>query len=164
MHLFQVLITSLLVLLASAVPSKSPLKTTPKLERIFQSMAQLGPFNDPIPIAGGQRIVASVVNGSIASVGNKGITGVFKGGISVIDIVDGGAAIVNNVQTFGSTNDGTPFLVTESGIGNAADDFARLSLNIGGNFAFLQDQFIITEAALAADRKSVMTVGYLVHD
>lgn len=70
--------------------------------------------------------VASVVNGSIASVGNKGITGVFKGGISVIDIVDGGAAIVNNVQTFGSTNDGTPFLVTESGIGNAADDFARL--------------------------------------
>ncbi|KAI4249341.1 MAG: hypothetical protein LQ352_005693 [Teloschistes flavicans] len=108
--------------------------------------------------------VAAVIGGNISSVGNKGITGVFKGGISVIDIIDGGAVIVNNVQTFGSTTDGTPFLVTESGIGSPADDFARLSLNIGGNYAALQDQFIITEAALAADRKSVMTVGYIVTD
>ncbi|KAL8691197.1 MAG: hypothetical protein Q9218_003524 [Villophora microphyllina] len=147
-------------------------------------MAQLGDFNAPIPIPGGQRIgesdragslsltttadrystVAVVKGGGITSVGNNGITGTFLGGISVIDIINGGQSIINNIRTFGTASDGTPFLLDESGLGSSADDFARLTVTAGGNLANLENQFIVTEATLAADRKSVMTVGYLVLD
>ncbi|KAL8728993.1 MAG: hypothetical protein Q9181_005148 [Wetmoreana brouardii] len=169
MSLFRILVAALLAFLVSARPadqssSANPLSSTPRLQRIFRSTAQLGDFNAPIPIPGGQRIVASVTGGTITAEGQQGITGTFKGGISIIDISNDGQSIVNNVQTFGTTSDGTPFLVTESGLGSPADDFARLIFTIGGKFAFLQNQFLITEAVLAADRKSVMTVGYVVLD
>ncbi|KAI4108815.1 MAG: hypothetical protein L6R37_000813 [Teloschistes peruensis] len=165
MYLFRILISSLFVFLASAAPRSDPLSTTPRLVKIFNSMAKLGDFNAPIPLpGGGQRIVASVVGGSIQAVGDRAVTGTFKGGISVIDIINGGAAIVNNVQTFGSTANGTAFLITESGVGSPSDDFARLTIDAGGKYAPLRNQFIITEAVLAVDRKSVMTVGYLVTD
>ena len=38
------------------------------------------------------------------------------------------------------------------------------TIDIGGKYAPLVNQFILTEAVLATDRKSVMTVGYLVTD
>lgn len=70
--------------------------------------------------------MASVVGGHITGEGSTPLTGVFQGGISVIDIVNGGQSIINNIRTYGATTDGTPFLIDESGLGNQADDFARL--------------------------------------
>ncbi|KAL9592980.1 MAG: hypothetical protein Q9179_006200 [Wetmoreana sp. 5 TL-2023] len=131
MSLFRILLAALLALLVSARPadqssSANPLSSTPRLQRIFRSTALLGDFNAPIPIPGGQRIVASVTGGTITGEGQQGVTGTFKGGISIIDVVNGGQSIINNVQTFGTTSDGTPFLITESGLGSTGDDFARL--------------------------------------
>ncbi|KAL8969822.1 MAG: hypothetical protein Q9183_001810 [Haloplaca sp. 2 TL-2023] len=175
MSLFRILVGAMLILLtsASALPvaqesSKTldakPLKSKPGLRRIFRSMAELGDFAAPIPIPGGQRIVASVTGGQITAEGSDSVSGIFKGGLSIIDIVNDGQSIVNNVQTFGTTTDGTPFLITEIGLGTQADDFARLTIDIGGRYAPLVNQFVLTEAVLATDRKSVMTVGYVVTD
>ncbi|KAL8871616.1 MAG: hypothetical protein Q9174_002590 [Haloplaca sp. 1 TL-2023] len=198
MSLFRILVGTMLILLTStsALPvaqessktlNANPLKSKPGLRRIFRSMAELGEFAAPIPIPGGQRIVASVTGGQITAEGSDSVSGIFKGGLSVIDIANDGQSIVNNVRTFGTTTDGVPFLITESGLGTQADDFARLvrtpqyrtpisssatvvtnrsfqTIDIGGKYAPLVNQFIVTEAVLATDRKAVMTVGYLVTD
>ncbi|KAL8886457.1 MAG: hypothetical protein Q9192_006481 [Flavoplaca navasiana] len=135
--------------------------TTPKLVRIFTAQINLGEFQAPIPIQGGQRLVAQVNGGSIKG---KGLSGTIKGGISVIDIINNGQTIVNAVRSFGSTTEGSPFLIEENGIGSQSDNFARLVLSIGGNQANLANQFLFTEAALSADRRSVMTTGYQLLD
>ncbi|KAL8672815.1 MAG: hypothetical protein Q9168_002752 [Polycauliona sp. 1 TL-2023] len=170
LSLIRIVVACLLAFSITALPvatpdsqaaAKNPVDTTPRLEKLFTSQAMIGTFNDPIPIPGGQRIVAKVTGGAIKG---KAITGTFKGGITVIDILNGGQTIVNTIRTFGSTTDGTPFLIDENGIGSSADDFARLLLSAGGNLTSLTNEFVITEATLAADQKSVMTAGYRLLD
>lgn len=67
--------------------------------------------------------VARVISGTIKG---KALTGSILGGVTVIDIINSGQTLVNNVRSFGSTTDGTTFLIEESGIGSVADNFARL--------------------------------------
>ena len=68
-------------------------------------------------------IVAQVNSGIIKG---KGLSGTIKGGISVIDIINNGQTVVVAVRSFGSTTEGSPFLIEENGIGSQADNFARL--------------------------------------
>ncbi|KAI4143097.1 MAG: hypothetical protein L6R39_004705 [Caloplaca ligustica] len=164
MSLIQILIGSLFVLLASGLPADlvasapSPSSTTPKLVQIFQATINVGDFSSPIPIPGGQRIVAKVNNGTIKG---KGLNGTIEGGVSVIDLFSNGQVIVNNVRSIGTTAEGLPFLIDENGVGSPADDFARLTLSIGGSYANLANQFILTEATLASDRRRWSTVNWL---
>lgn len=69
--------------------------------------------------------VAQVNSGSIKGTGT-GLTGTIKGGISVIDIINGGQTIAIAVRSFGSTTEGLPFLIEENGIGSEVNNFARL--------------------------------------
>ncbi|KAI4276942.1 MAG: hypothetical protein LQ337_002151 [Flavoplaca oasis] len=158
MSLLQIIIACLLAFSTTALPQEradsersasNSAATTPKLVRIFTAKINLGEFQAPIPIQGGQRLVAQVNSGSIKG---KGLSGTIKGGISVIDIINNGQTIVNAVRSFGSTTEGSPFLIEENGIGSQADNFARLVLSIGGSQANLANQFLFTEAALSADR------------
>ncbi|KAL8854368.1 MAG: hypothetical protein Q9221_000855 [Calogaya cf. arnoldii] len=197
MSLIRILVACLLAFSATAIPvaqadaqksPSNPAATTPRLVRIFTSQAILGDFQAPIPINGGQRLVAQVTGGSIKSTGKgKGLTGTIVAGISVIDILNSGQTLVNNIRSFGSTPDGTSFLIEENGIGSPSDNFARLVcdfletkqitdsghklmrvyiqiLSIGGSQTNLANQFIFTEASLSADRKSVMTTAYQLLD
>ncbi|CAO1601315.1 MAG: hypothetical protein LQ349_003291 [Xanthoria aureola] len=170
MSLIRLLVACLLAFSAAAIPvdppqpqnsastsASSPANTTPKLERIFTAQIQIGDFLAPIPIAGGQRLVAKVNGGSIKG---KALTGSILGGITVIDIINSGQTLVNAVRSFGSTNDGTTFLIEENGIGSQADNFARLVLSVGGSQANLANEFLFTEATLSPDRRSVMTTAY----
>ncbi|KAL8653559.1 MAG: hypothetical protein Q9226_003804 [Calogaya cf. arnoldii] len=166
MSLIRISVACLLAFSATALPvaqaeaqrsASNPAASTPRLVRIFTSQAILGDFQAPIPINGGQRLVAQVTGGSIKG---KGLTGTIVAGITVIDILNSGQTLVNNVRSFGSTPDGTTFLIEENGIGSPSDNFARLILSIGGSQANLANQFIFTEASLSADRKSVMTTAY----
>ncbi|KAL8677893.1 MAG: hypothetical protein Q9186_005704 [Xanthomendoza sp. 1 TL-2023] len=169
MSLTRILAALLLVSFATALPGSvderayNPASTTPKLQRIFTANINLGDFQAPIPIPGGSRMVASVTGGSLKGP-RDGITGTIQGGISVIDIINSGQTIVNMVQSFGATPDGTPFLIQENGIGSQADNFARLTLSIGGAQANLANQFLLTEANLSADRRTVSTTGYQLLD
>ncbi|KAL8802972.1 MAG: hypothetical protein Q9182_003460 [Xanthomendoza sp. 2 TL-2023] len=167
----RILVSLFLVSFATALPgpadenqrAANPASSTPKLQRIFTADINLGSFSAPIPIQGGQRLVASVTGGQLKGP-KDGLTGTIQGGISVIDIINAGQTIVNMVQSYGVTPDGTPFLIQENGIGSPADNFARLVLSIGGPQANLANQFLITEAALSADRKTVSTTGYQLLD
>ncbi|KAL8716642.1 MAG: hypothetical protein Q9225_006046 [Loekoesia sp. 1 TL-2023] len=167
MSLIQILVGALLALLVSGLPANSvssngsPAATTPRLVRIFTATIHLGEFSPPIPIPSGQRIVAKVNNGQL---NGQGLNGTIQGGLSVVDIIGNGQAIVNNVRSYGTTSDGIPFLIDESGIGSQTDDFARLVLSIGGKYAHLAAQFLFTEASLSSDRKTVSTTGYLTLD
>ncbi|KAL8903146.1 MAG: hypothetical protein Q9207_004115 [Kuettlingeria erythrocarpa] len=125
MSILQFMVVSLLAMLASGLPAdwkKTPASTKPGLVKIFDGNIDLGDFSTPIPIPGGQRIVAKVNGGTLTGKFNANI----QAGISVIDLVDNGQAIVNNVRSFGTTTDGQPFLIDESGLGSADDDFARI--------------------------------------
>ncbi|KAL8861770.1 MAG: hypothetical protein Q9178_001971 [Gyalolechia marmorata] len=146
---------------ASNLSASNPAATTPRLVKIFTATINLENFQAPIPIQGGQRLVAKVNGGSLRG---QALTGTIIGGISVIDIINGGQTIVNAIRSFGSTIDGTPFLIEENGIGSQADNFARLVLSIGGRQANLANQFLFTEASLSADRKVVSTTGYQLVD
>ncbi|CAL8578562.1 hypothetical protein XPA_004329 [Xanthoria parietina] len=174
MSLIRILVACLLAFSAAAIPANSsepedsarvsasnPASSTPRLVRIFTAQTQIGDFLAPIPIAGGQRLVARVISGTIKG---KALTGSILGGVTVIDIINSGQTLVNNVRSFGSTTDGTTFLIEESGIGSVADNFARLILSIGGSQANLANEFLFTEATLAPDRRSVMTTAYRVVD
>lgn len=77
--------------------------------------------------------MAKVNNGQL---NGQGLNGTIQGGVSVVDIIDNGQAIVNNVRSYGTTSDGIPFLIDESGIGSQADDFARL---VRSRFFFLAE-------------------------
>ncbi|KAL8807342.1 MAG: hypothetical protein Q9223_004946 [Gallowayella weberi] len=165
----RILVSLLLVSFATALPgpiderAPNPASSTPKLNRIFTADINLGDFTAPIPIQGGQRLVASVIGGQLKGP-KDGLTGTIQGGLSIIDIINAGQTIVNMVSSYGITPDGTPFLIQENGIGSPADNFARLTLSIGGAQASLANQFLITEATLSADRKNVSTTGYQLVD
>lgn len=66
----------------------------------------------------------------MAKVNNGTLTGKFnaniQAGISFIDLFDNGQAIVTNVRSFGTTTDGLPFLIEESGLGSTDGIFGRL--------------------------------------
>ncbi|KAL8757534.1 MAG: hypothetical protein Q9199_002140 [Rusavskia elegans] len=170
MSLIQILVACLLAFSATALPGNSterqtsasnPSSSTPRLVRLFEARTNIGEFLSPIPIAGGQRLVAKVTDGEIKG---KAFSGTIVGGITVIDILNGGLTVVNAVRSIGSTTDGTPFLIEEDGIGSPDDNFARLRLSIGGRFANLANQFLFTEATLASDRRSVTTTAYQLLD
>ncbi|KAI4131013.1 MAG: hypothetical protein LQ338_001424 [Usnochroma carphineum] len=166
MSFLRILIGSLFVLLASGLPadsvasSSSSSSSTSRLSRIFQATINLGDFSAPIPIPGGQRIVAKVNNGTIKG---QGLSGTIQAGVSVLDLLNNGQQIVNNIRSIGTTPDGLPFLIDESGVGSPADDFARL-VSVHLCYANLANQFLFTEATLASDRKSVSTTGYVLLD
>ncbi|KAL8931059.1 MAG: hypothetical protein Q9208_000161 [Pyrenodesmia sp. 3 TL-2023] len=125
MSIIQILTASLLFLLASGLPAdpnKTPASTRPGLVKVFAGTISLGDFSPPIPIAGGQRIVAQVESGTLTGQFNGNV----EAGITVIDLFDNGQAIVNNVRSFGTTTDGLPFLIEEEGLGSAEGVFARL--------------------------------------
>ncbi|KAI4175919.1 MAG: hypothetical protein LQ346_007989 [Caloplaca aetnensis] len=159
MSILRFMVVSFLAMLASGLPAdlkKAPASTKPGLVKIFDGKIDLGDFSPPIPIPGGQRIVAKVNGGTLTGKFNADI----QAGISVIDLVDNGQAIVNNVRSFGTTTDGQPFLIDESGLGSADDDFARIILSVGGSYTGLANSFLFTEATLSSDRKTVSTTAY----
>ncbi|KAL8991959.1 MAG: hypothetical protein Q9188_007678, partial [Gyalolechia gomerana] len=129
MSFLQILVGALLVFLVSGLPAGNSssnatvISSTPGLVLLFTASINLANFSPPIPIPAGQRIVAAVDNGKLS--GNA-LSGNIQGGVSVIDILEGGQAIVINVRSYGLTSDGVPFLVDESGIGTSADGFSRL--------------------------------------
>ncbi|KAL8936084.1 MAG: hypothetical protein Q9211_004355 [Gyalolechia sp. 1 TL-2023] len=181
MSFIQILVGALLAFLVSGLPANvsssngSTIASTPGLVRIFTASIHLADFSPPIPIPGGQRIVAKVNNGKLSG---ESLNGTVQGGVSVIDIVNGGQAIEINVRSYGSTSDGVPFLVEESGVGSSADGFARLVcvnvgwvrnsgtneavqlLSIGGQYANLANEFLLTETTLSSDRKTVSSAIY----
>ncbi|KAL9027378.1 MAG: hypothetical protein Q9196_004083 [Gyalolechia fulgens] len=163
MSFIQILVGALLAFLVSGLPANVPssngstIASTPGLVRIFTASIHLADFSPPIPIPGGQRIVAKVNNGKLSG---ESLSGTVQGGVSVIDIVNGGQAIEINVRSYGSTSDGVPFLVEESGVGSSADGFARLLLSIGGQYANLANEFLLTETTLSSDRKTVSSAIY----
>ncbi|KAI4103348.1 MAG: hypothetical protein LQ339_004270 [Xanthoria mediterranea] len=174
MSLIRILVACLLAFSAAAIPvnstepddtarisGSSPAASAPRLVRIFSAQTQIGDFLAPIPIAGGQRLVAPVTSGVIKG---RALSGSILGGVTVIDIINSGQTLVNNVRSFGTTTGGTSFLIEENGIGSQADNFARLQLSIGGNQANLANEFLFTEATLSPDRRSVMTTAYRVVD
>ncbi|KAL8966355.1 MAG: hypothetical protein Q9197_006030 [Variospora fuerteventurae] len=169
MSFVRLLIHFMLVLLASGLPvdirspeasQKSGGSKTPKLSQIFEARINLGAFSSPIPIPGGQRIVAKVEGGTLKGT----LSGTISSGISVIDIFNDGQAIMNSIRSIGTTTDGLPFLIEETGVGSQADNFGRLMVSIGGNLARLASQLVIADAELSSDRKSVATIGYVVQD
>ncbi|KAL8829999.1 MAG: hypothetical protein Q9170_005936 [Blastenia crenularia] len=167
MFFLRILIGALLAFVASgypqdtAVSNASPVSSTPKLVRLFTATIHLGDDLPPIPIPAGQRIVANVKSGQLSG---SGFSGTISGGVSIIDIVNNGQNILNNVRSYGTTSDGLPFLIDESGLGSSADDFARLIFSVGGKYANLTNQFIVTEATLSSDRKTVSTAAYVTQD
>ncbi|KAL9602513.1 MAG: hypothetical protein Q9219_001808 [cf. Caloplaca sp. 3 TL-2023] len=167
MLFIQVIVIAFFGLLVSALPadsavsSNSPAASTPRLVRIFQAVTNLNDFSPPIPIPGGQRIVASVRSGKITG---PALNGTIQEGISVIDLLNNGQVIVNNIRAYGTSSDGVPLFIEESGVGSSADNFARLTLSVGGKYASLANQFLFTEATLSSDRKSVSTSAYSLLD
>ncbi|KAI4173614.1 MAG: hypothetical protein LQ348_006524 [Seirophora lacunosa] len=167
MSFVRFLIHFMLVLLASGLPADKPSPQASersgasnqlKLSRIFRATINLGAFSSPIPIQGGQRVVAKVNGGTL-----KGsLSGTITSGISVIDLFNNGQAIMNSIRSIGNTTDGLPFLIDETGVGSQADNFGRVIVSVGGNLAGLANQILITDATLSPDQKSVETDGYVV--
>lgn len=127
MSFIRILVGALFVFLVSGLPADqaanaSPISTKPGLELLFNGVIHLADFSPPIPIPAGQRIVAKVNSGKLSG---TGFSGTIQGGISVIDIINGGQAIVNSIRSFGVTSDGSSFLIEESGTGSPLDDFSR---------------------------------------
>lgn len=97
--------------------------------------------------------VAPVTSGVIKG---RALSGSILGGVTVIDIINSGQTLVNNVRSFGTTTGGTSFLIEENGIGSQADNFARLVrdfLKIKRN-DFPEDKLmgVYSNLALAATR------------
>ncbi|KAL8935563.1 MAG: hypothetical protein Q9216_005364 [Gyalolechia sp. 2 TL-2023] len=163
MSFIQILVGALLVFLVSGLPADkapsndSPVSSKPGLVLLFTASIHLADFSPPIPIPAGQRIVTKVNNGKLNGVA---LNGTIQGGVSAIDIVDGGQAIVINVRSYGSTSDGLPFLIEENGVGSSADGFARLLFSIGGQYATFANEFLLTETTLSSDRKTVSSAIY----
>ncbi|KAI4180672.1 MAG: hypothetical protein L6R41_007082 [Letrouitia leprolyta] len=140
---------------------QGPVSSKPGLELIFTGQINLADFSPPIPIPAGQRIVAKVNSGKLSG---TGFSATIQGGVSVIDILNNGQAIVNSVRSFGLTSDGQPFLIEESGVGSPADDFSRAVLSVGGKYSDLPYDFLLTEAVLSPDRKTVNNANYRIVD
>lgn len=54
------------------------------------------------------------------------LSGTISSGISVIDLFDNGQAIMSSIRSIGTTTDGLPFLVEETGVGSPADNYGRM--------------------------------------
>ncbi|KAL9613686.1 MAG: hypothetical protein Q9167_001763 [Letrouitia subvulpina] len=136
----------------------NPKPATPyAFTRLWTGIIKVGPSLSPIPIPGGVRIVTPVISGTITG---PALNGTVHGGIEYVEVYDSGATQVPNVLSYGTTSDGTPYLIRETGAG----DQVSTIIEIGGKYAALAKEFIVSEAKLSDDRTVVVTNGYKIED
>ncbi|EEB92642.1 hypothetical protein MPER_08818 [Moniliophthora perniciosa FA553] len=107
--------------------------------------------------------VAPIVSGTVTG---SAVNGTVRGGIAYAyaDDDDDGA-IVSNTTTWsyatvwGTTSDGTPFVVQESGEGTNTRHIAKLDVDIGGNYTRLANTFILAEVLLNATNVNANTTA-----
>ncbi|KAI4161322.1 MAG: hypothetical protein LQ342_004989 [Letrouitia transgressa] len=133
--------------------------TPPALTRLWTATIQLA--------------VTPVKSGSITGPALNGTVG---GGVQYLALYDSGATQVPNIVSYGTASDGTPFLIRETGAGDQGGLFASTwrgpdyvvktmqIIEIGGKYAALAKEFIVSDAKVSEDRKVVVTTAYKVED
>ncbi|ESK92441.1 fad binding domain protein [Moniliophthora roreri MCA 2997] len=110
---------------------------------------------------GDLKLAVPIVNGTVTG---SAVNGTVHGGVAFV-YVDEDSAIPPNTTSWsygtvwGTTSDGTPFVVQESGEGTNTRHIATLDVDIGGNYTKLSNTFILAEVLLNATSTSANTTA-----
>jgi len=144
-------------------PGKTPPKTTrgPTPQYLCTMNLALGGEVGPIPlIAGSQRIIEIITNGTITG---PGFNGKIEGGFAApirMPLPANAAAGTPTTQSpiayvYGHAADGSPFYIEQSGVGTSAVQNARLEIQVGGKYEKLQRAYVIAQPTINAQRNAV---------
>lgn len=94
-----------------------------KLSYLFTAHLGLGAPSKPISIPGGVLVDEPITNGTISG---PAINATIKAGIAYPQIVQNGSVQVAQIVAYGTADDGVPFTITETGIGNQQAQVTRI--------------------------------------
>ncbi|MCJ1235087.1 hypothetical protein MMC14_003051 [Varicellaria rhodocarpa] len=154
-------ILSLLAPIISSTPILSrQTAVAPPLTYLFTAHVQVAkPFTLTIPVQGGIRIIEGVLGGNITG---PGLTGTVSGGLVYPVIYVNHTLNEPTLNLYGTTSDGTPFFLTQSGIGTNGDQLSRIQIDIGGKYASLSSEFILAEVKNSETTGISVVTGYKV--
>ncbi|KIM84042.1 hypothetical protein PILCRDRAFT_6883 [Piloderma croceum F 1598] len=123
----------------------------PIFDHLFTAQLTLGKgLNVTIP--SGFRAVEPIENGTIIGPGlNATITGGSAHNIVIYDET----VEIPEINVFGTTDDGEPFFVTQTGIGHPGHQISRFEIDIGGKYAPFATSFIVGVITLSSNNVTV---------
>ncbi|KAK8206548.1 hypothetical protein M8818_004381 [Zalaria obscura] len=118
--------------------------SAPGLTFLFNvSISLAKPLSSPtlvLPL-GGIQLIEPLAKGTIVG---PALNATISGGLAYPTATSNQSLQFPNVVIYGTANDNTTnFLVQETGVGTGNNQFTRLSLTIGGPYAYLQDEFVL---------------------
>ncbi|KAJ9130635.1 hypothetical protein NKR19_g9813 [Coniochaeta hoffmannii] len=132
-----------------------------ELSYLFTAHLGLGAPSKPIAITGGVLIDEPIANGTISG---PAINATIKAGIAYPQVLQNGTVQIAQILAYGTADDGVPFTITETGIGNQQAQVTRiLKTRIGGGdkYKALQDGYILASVNHTSESE-VLVHGYLV--
>lgn len=94
-----------------------------KLSYLFTAHLGLGAPSKPISITGGVLVDEPITNGTISG---PAINATIKAGIAYPQVVQNGSVQIAQIVAYGTADDGVPFTITETGIGNQQAQVTRI--------------------------------------
>ena len=94
-----------------------------ELSYLFTAHLGLGAPSKPITITGGVLIDEPITNGTISG---PAINATIKAGIAYPQVLQNGTVQIAQIVAFGTADDGVPFTITETGIGNQQAQVTRI--------------------------------------
>lgn len=121
---------------------------------LFSATVTLGESLGPISLVeGGDRVVEVITGGTIYGPGfNATIAGGVAAPVIVVDKTSGDIVQIPYIYAYGTASDGSPFYMEESGIGSAAVQNTRLTINVGGEYEALQRMYILGQPSLNEEK------------
>lgn len=120
---------------------------------LFTATVSLGHHYGPIPmVGGGVRVVEPFTAGSIdgpdfhATIHGGHASPIIVNDTKISASLDGEAGVSVQypyIYVYGTTEDGVPFYIEETGVGNRASQNTRLIINVGGKYSYLQTKYIV---------------------
>ncbi|KAL4909540.1 hypothetical protein BDW74DRAFT_174741 [Aspergillus multicolor] len=112
---------------------------------LFNAEFQLEPPLGPIAVPRGGRIVEQIPTGTITGAINGTITSGFVAPIIYSQFNETEADVIStsDAYLYGITDDDGPLYVQATGIGKNGRSVAKLSIEIGGVYKYLQSEFVL---------------------
>ncbi|CAD6587122.1 MAG: hypothetical protein CYPHOPRED_003786 [Cyphobasidiales sp. Tagirdzhanova-0007] len=141
-----------LAMVVSAAPHlnsrQSQASKTPVIAKTVTFEFPVASFGKQIPIFGGYRLVGSIGSGSFSGVfdGTVPFNASIDGGVIAPRFYDNGSVIVPDITLFGTTTNGLPYYLSETGVGMTGQSLINFEqFEIGGEYAAASSTFLIDD-------------------